>query len=160
MTLFMAIRLLRAIPEERIAHTFLHDLESFFWVVLTVIANHQKNETSPLSDAVNRVLNRPNLIDCLSLGNAKYAMLIDIVDGELDVRTFGTAWAKSLAAMVQEFAKWIRQIRKPGFDSTADPDACFEKLLDIFLETIPHIRPDAGSLPVPSPETDTVECIY
>ncbi|CAE6513050.1 unnamed protein product [Rhizoctonia solani] len=152
---FMAIKLLRATSLEPIRHTFIHDLESFFWVLLYVIADHRDPGVSQLNAAATHVLDQLDTIHYFSLGNAKHATLGDIADGDLNVGTFGTTWARSLAPMVQKFANFVRGIGKRAFDPTADPDACFEDVLSIFLDVIPKIRPDSipevepPPLPVP-----------
>ncbi|CAE6397423.1 hypothetical protein ACGC1H_000158 [Rhizoctonia solani] len=138
---FMATKLLLAMPGEHVPHTYLHDLESFFWVLLYVIAEHREGDAR-LQPAAQEVISDLNTIDRRSLGNNKNSLLTQINEGTLDVRSFATSWAISLAPLIENFAAWVSEVKGPRFNSTADPDACFEQVLGFFLPPGPEDRQD------------------
>ncbi|CAE7224533.1 unnamed protein product [Rhizoctonia solani] len=100
---FMATKLLLAMPGEHVPHSYLHDLESFFWVLLYLIAEHREGDAQ-LHPTAQGVISDLNTIDRRSLGNNKNSLLIQINEGTLDVRSFATSWALSLAPLVEGFA--------------------------------------------------------
>lgn len=128
----MAVNLLLAKPTKPIPHSYLHDLESFFWVLLYVVAEHQADGV-PRNEDAQDILSDLNTVDCRTLGLKKTFYLYQLIDGSLDVRSFGTSWATSLAPLIEKFAEWVVRVKGPRFDSTADPDTCFEQVLELFL---------------------------
>ncbi|KAG8729716.1 hypothetical protein FRC10_003499, partial [Ceratobasidium sp. 414] len=90
-------------------------------------------EGNDLNSRAQHVLSRLNSIDRQALYNAKYTLLGLIAEGELDIASFETSWAINLAPLLHLFARLVKRISKLDFNSTADPDACFEEVLDIFL---------------------------
>ncbi|KAF8596794.1 hypothetical protein BDV93DRAFT_527840 [Ceratobasidium sp. AG-I] len=129
---FMAIKLLLAEANEMVQHSYLHDLESFFWVLLYVVAEHCEPTQKPNPKA-QQVIEELNTVDRRMLGHIKTSFISQIAKGTLDVRSFGTTWAISLAPVIQSFARWLDRVLVPDFDSTIDPDACFEQVLGIFI---------------------------
>ncbi|CAE6439022.1 unnamed protein product [Rhizoctonia solani] len=139
---FMAVELLPGLlakPTKPVPHTYVHDLESFFWVLLYTIAEHQEGG-APVNSNALEVLERLDRLDNTLLGDGKFYLLGAIVDGTLDVRSFGTVWAEFLAPVVEGFAEWVNNARKPSFNSTNDPDACFETVLSYFLDAMPDLQ--------------------
>ncbi|KAF8595896.1 hypothetical protein BDV93DRAFT_514595 [Ceratobasidium sp. AG-I] len=134
---FMAVDLITAEANVALTHTYLHDLESFFWVLLYVVAAHLEGDASPNKHAMS-VISQLNQFDRQSLGNAKFALLARIMAGKLDVRKFGRSWATTLAPIIEKFAECVTKVIKRSFDSTVDPDANFESVLGIFLDELHH----------------------
>ncbi|KAF8600014.1 hypothetical protein BDV93DRAFT_289501, partial [Ceratobasidium sp. AG-I] len=137
---FMARQLLRAPATTSIPHTYLHDLESFFWVLLYVVADHREGDAPPNENA-KRVINQLGRLDRQVLGDTKVAILALIDSGELDIASFRTSWASTLAPVIEDFARWLLEVGQKKFDSAADPDACFEDVLDIFIKYYPELGP-------------------
>ncbi|KAG8740374.1 hypothetical protein FRC10_004383 [Ceratobasidium sp. 414] len=145
---FMALTLL-AEDSEVVEHSYLHDLESFFWVLLYVVAEHREGETP--NRQAQRVLSGLNIISRHDLYDAKYTLLGRIGDGEIDISSFETSWAADLAPVLRLFARWVKRVSRLDFDSTADPDTCFEEVLNLFLppynpaslSSKSEIRPDS-----------------
>ncbi|KAB5593989.1 hypothetical protein CTheo_2590 [Ceratobasidium theobromae] len=140
---FMSHELLLADQEDYIPHEYLHDLESFFWVLLYIVAEHMEGES--LAKKTSDVLLRLNRLDPVALGEGKISLLVRIADGGLDVGSFNTTWSKALAPTFKEFAEWIRSTMGNDFDSTKDPDSHFEKLLTIFLDAAIKVRPKSDT---------------
>ncbi|QRW05890.1 hypothetical protein RhiLY_04889 [Ceratobasidium sp. AG-Ba] len=139
---FMAVDLLLAAKGQAITHTYLHDLESFFWVLLYAVAEHSEENDTPNQAALD-LLKDLNKIGWRDLGQAKNSHLSEIQSGRYDIRCFGTVWANSLAPVIEEFARWVQSVRDRKFDSTADPDACFEQVVGFFF---PELRPKQTSV--------------
>ncbi|KAB5587411.1 hypothetical protein CTheo_9151 [Ceratobasidium theobromae] len=138
----MATQLLLAKPKARIAHTYLHDLESFFWVLLYTVAEHREGGAE-LNEDASAVLSKLERIDPSTLGEAKYLLLGQIVSGNLNVESFNTAWSVALAPMIVEFAKWTHGMVFENPNSTVvDPDFHFETILTIFLNAANDVRPE------------------
>ncbi|KAG8702048.1 hypothetical protein FRC11_011718 [Ceratobasidium sp. 423] len=136
---FMAVELLMTTPKKFVPHTYLHDLESFFWVLLHVVAEHREGEI-PLTEQALEVISRLARRDRQLLGDGKLSILMRIAEGTLDVRSFETSWSEALAPVIENFAKWLCDARKPNFDLKSDPDAHFESVLSFFLEVIPGLN--------------------
>ncbi|KAB5587485.1 hypothetical protein CTheo_9076 [Ceratobasidium theobromae] len=139
----MATQLLRAKPKARIAHTYLHDLESFFWVLLYTVANHREGGAE-LNEDASAVLSKLEMLDPSTLGSVKFSLLSEITNGDINVESFNTAWSKALAPMIVEFAKWTHGVAFEKPDSTVDPDSNFETVLTIFLNGVNNVRPQPG----------------
>ncbi|KAG9126341.1 hypothetical protein FRC07_003800 [Ceratobasidium sp. 392] len=156
---FMAVNLLLAKPTDYVPHTYLHDLKSFFWVLLYIVAGHRERG-APLTENALDVLFRLNQLEGSLLGDSKLSLLMRIAEGSFDISLLKTSWARSLAPLLREFALWLDRARRPTFDSASDPNACFEAVLAIFLNEIPKLAAQSAQ-PAPQPKhscTASGEC--
>ncbi|KAB5593990.1 hypothetical protein CTheo_2591 [Ceratobasidium theobromae] len=140
---FMSHKLLLAEQGDCVPHEYLHDLESFFWVLLYTVAEHMEGKN--LAKKASDVISKLDLLDPMLLGNMKLSLLTQIADGSLDARSFNTTWSKMLAPILKEFAEWTLGVMKHKFDSTKDPDSHFEKLLTIFLDAAIKVRSESNT---------------
>lgn len=133
----MAARILQAKPNVPMPHTYLHDLESFFWVLLYTVAEHKEGGAELNEDALI-VLSGLERFDPSILSHVKYSLLFRIASGDINIESFDTTWSKALAPMIVEFAKWTYGIlfEKPDLDS----DSHFGTVLTIFLDAVKKLK--------------------
>ncbi|KAG8705289.1 hypothetical protein FRC09_003048 [Ceratobasidium sp. 395] len=139
---FMALNLLGGYSKAA-EHSYLHDLESLFWVLLYVVAEHREGET--IDPQAQYVLSDLSIISRHELYNAKFTLLGEIVERRLNIASFKTSWAVALGPLVYSFALLVKKFSRLDFDSTVDPDACFEDVLDLFLPPGITARSDSKS---------------
>ncbi|KAG8709989.1 hypothetical protein FRC09_000362, partial [Ceratobasidium sp. 395] len=107
---FISAQLLKgfATGEDKVTRTFIHDVESLFWVLVWVVAHRsQKEDTWQVSkeaETLMRKLSQPDLTD---LGDYKRKTLSDVEDLDRQVRGFGNDLCEDLAPIIGELAEFL-----------------------------------------------------
>lgn len=138
--MFMAVGVLSQLFGKDEKHSFKHDLESFFWVLLFVVAGHVEPPQLRPNAVAEETLATMRPIDRLTLAGLKM-LTMDGIDTPDLVERFGTSWARDLGPLVREFAQCVKDFKHVG---ESDPDSCFEDVISIFLKTAIKLRPTPG----------------
>ncbi|KAF8596325.1 hypothetical protein BDV93DRAFT_67488 [Ceratobasidium sp. AG-I] len=145
---FIAAQLLLATNDKPIRHTFLHDLESFFWVLVWALATHVQPGKRMNKDALR-------LIDSLcsdndwALGNFKRGFILTPRTTRQAIKELGNGWEDG-RRVVQKFAESLKthiydkEGGPGGSDDDVEADAASEQepwlivktVIDIFDEQI------------------------
>ncbi|CAE7191954.1 unnamed protein product [Rhizoctonia solani] len=118
---FMSIRVVQVKAGERYYHTFLDDIESFFWLVLWSAAAHLDPGERPTA-AAQKILDHLTDHDPDSMALKKKALLGDCTDGGLEMRdnltAFSNPWAShplfsdvilKFGALAHKYHKGVRK---------------------------------------------------
>ncbi|KAG8722273.1 hypothetical protein FRC08_004898 [Ceratobasidium sp. 394] len=148
---FISAQLLLATELDPVQHTFLHDLESIFWVLIWTVATHtqpgrQLNEQA--QSLINKLCDRNDQ----SLGHFKKGFIGYPQDVRENIRRLDNDWKKA-ASVAEKFASFLRRriYEKPNDQNTSSED---EKVVS------EHCSETAGSDVKPWTQFKTVIDIF
>ncbi|KAG8731609.1 hypothetical protein FRC10_001613 [Ceratobasidium sp. 414] len=103
---FISAQLLLATNKQPVRHTFLHDLESIFWVLVWTVATHVEPE-KVLSEEAQQLIDSLSNRDDKFLGLFKRSFIAYPAAVHKDIRQLGNGWEKAATA-AQKFAAFLR----------------------------------------------------
>jgi hypothetical protein len=141
---FMSSRVLRVKRGVEYRHTFLDDLESFFWVIFLCAAAHLDGDDAKPTEDAQRVLSLVHQYDLSSLGEWKSSMLLDCLklsgaDMRDLLKSFGNTWASDpiFVNMILHFGAYLVRISLDiGDPSNSSPTIVFSTVVDIVLSQL------------------------
>ncbi|QRW09654.1 RNA-directed RNA polymerase L [Ceratobasidium sp. AG-Ba] len=104
---FISAQLLLATDQKPVRHTYLHDLESIFWVLVWMIATHVESGQKRSSEA-ERLVNKLCRRDDETLGEFKRGFISSPKRARGDILDLGNGWTKA-ARVVFEFASLLNK---------------------------------------------------
>ncbi|KAG8687590.1 hypothetical protein FRC09_013404 [Ceratobasidium sp. 395] len=139
---FMSVNVLSVRPGQKYHHSFMDDLESFFWVLLYTIAGHTNPGTKSATPAALKVVDQLDLEDM----DAVYAFKVSHLNGysrglksvTKAVCEFGNDWAcnKHLVSVLIQLGTFFHYNSNGTSFSDLTPAVVFPKILDIFMDAL------------------------
>jgi hypothetical protein len=142
---FMSSRVLRVLPGVKYRHTFLDDLESFFWVIFHSAAAHLDSRDAIPTDAAQGTINELDRWDLTNLGSWKSGTLtfcLKQCGAEMrgKLKSFGNAWASDpiFVNTIVRFGAYLEHISMvdDGDPSKFPPATVFSTIVDIILSQL------------------------
>jgi hypothetical protein len=144
----MSIQVLSVRPGRHFNHTFLDDLESFFWLILWSVAAHLDPGEEPTDDALRtlQALDRPDLED---MAGRKMRLLRECgYDNGEDMmnrlRLFNNTWASDPAVVSTTISlgRFFHMIDARTISNKQLPAAVFPYIVSIILDALGEPLPD------------------
>ncbi|KAG9090171.1 hypothetical protein FRC07_012166 [Ceratobasidium sp. 392] len=149
---FMSVRVLNVKIGERYDHSFMDDLESFFWLILWCIAEHVDTlGAKPTSDA-QEMLDALDQSNLASIKDRKRSILMycadeDGAEMETILTSWDNAWAKDPAVitLVLEMGTYFKDVRRFKLSelSVYTPNKVFPIIVDMVMRAVEHSNPAA-----------------
>jgi hypothetical protein len=141
----MSSRVLKVQPGVKYRHTFLDDLESFFWVIFLAAAAHLDNNEAKPTQVAQTVLNHVDQGSLLVLGTWKAGTITSCFDEsgtEMKgmLKSFGNAWASDplFVNTIVRFGAFLEDISlvDDANLSKFPPATVFSTVVDIILSEL------------------------
>jgi hypothetical protein len=138
----MSVRVLRVKPGTPYHHSYLDDLESFFWLIVWCVAAHRDSENDHLNPEAQLILNDLNNHNLASMARWKYSLLADCFSAgngflEETLNALQNKWARD-----DLFFTVIVQLGQFFFNVHATPNAprspagVFSQVVDIIQDAL------------------------
>ncbi|KAG9120900.1 hypothetical protein FRC07_003373 [Ceratobasidium sp. 392] len=108
---FISAQLLEGLsPKKRpVVRTFMHDIESLFWVLVWVVAHRSRsNEIWKVNAEAEDVIKKLSQNEFHSLGEYKRSLLENPVALETKIESFDNDWSKDLSRVIGDLADYMR----------------------------------------------------
>jgi hypothetical protein len=136
---FMSSRVLKVLPGVKYRHTFLDDLESFFWVIFHAAAAHLDSRDAIPTNLAQAAINALDQWDLSNLGLWKSAVLSTCFDEDGDemknrLQLFDNAWASDpiFINTIVRFGAYLKSIKPKDQNlSEYSPAVVFPTVVDI-----------------------------
>ncbi|KAG8710330.1 hypothetical protein FRC08_017296 [Ceratobasidium sp. 394] len=141
---FMSVKVLNVRPGQEYEHTFLDDLESFFWVLLYIVAAHTDPGIDNLTPAASGIVDRMDHEDMHTVQMFKLAHLADCRRRPRKVTKMlskiGNSWACDgdvVLALVQ-LGSFFFGVGGVSLSEQA-PAKVFPRVVDVFIEALQNM---------------------
>jgi hypothetical protein len=148
----MSIQVLSARPGWHYNHSFLDDLQSFFWLMLWCVAAHlEPGEAEPTEEALRTLnaLDRPDLED---MASRKSTLLRDCYrDGGAEMRyklnSFQNTWASdpAITSTILSLGRFFHKIENRDISPDQPTTVAFPFVVSIMLDALGESLPEGFS---------------
>ncbi|KAG8727873.1 hypothetical protein FRC10_005553, partial [Ceratobasidium sp. 414] len=126
---FISLQLLQGFLSDKgpITRTFMHDVESLFWVLVWVVANRSQDENAwRVNDTAKEIIKSLSQNDLAKLRDYKDLLLHNRRRLVSDIRNLKNDWSENLAPIIRRLAYFLYIYLycdpKDTLDSSADPE--------------------------------------
>ncbi|KAG8776221.1 hypothetical protein FRC12_001036 [Ceratobasidium sp. 428] len=157
---FMSVRVLNVKIGERYEHSFMDDLESFFWLILWCTAEHVDTIGAKPTREAQEMLDLLDQSNLANIKNQKRSVLgccadEDGAEMESTLASWKNAWAKdpAIVALILEMGAYFKGVKRFKLTESSDytPNKVFPTIVDMIMRAVD------GSNPSPLTGTETVK---
>ncbi|KAG9124467.1 hypothetical protein FRC07_011542 [Ceratobasidium sp. 392] len=149
---FMSVRVLNVKIGERYEHSFMDDLESFFWLILWCIAEHVDSVGAKPTREAQEMLDLLDQSNLTNIKNQKRSVLgccadEDGAEMETTLVSWENAWAKdpAIVTLVLEMGAYFKGVKRFKLAELSDytPNKVFPIIVDMVMRAVEHSNPAA-----------------